>query len=520
MSSEQVLNYLSGQWVAGAPEGRFDVMNPTTGEVIGYGSTAGLDIAGALRFGRDVGGPALRALTFKQRAALLAQASKVLAASRDALIEVAVRNGGNTRNDAKFDIDGATGTLHAFSKIGEELGDRVTLSDGEVIPLGRSGRWCAQHLWTSKRGVAIHINAFNFPAWGMFEKAAVALLAGAPVLSKPAPSTAPLAVACLKLLLDAEIFPAGALQLLAGPPGDLLDHVSAQDTVAFTGSYATACALRAHPALIASGAHLNVEADSVNAAVLAPDLSEDAEAYHLFINDLTREVTQKAGQKCTAIRRVFIPADRIDAVTEALSEKIQALVLGDPALLDVNIGPVNALDQRARVLAAVEQLKTYGARVAFQWQGDIRGASEASGAFVRPTLLRIDDPDATPLVHFAEVFGPIATLMPYDGTPSQAAALVNRSGGGLLASAYTNDEAFALSFVSLTAPFHGRVYIGDDRCASQSFGSGAVLPLLNHGGPGRAGGGSELGGADALHAYMQKTALQGSRRLMDKAQQL
>jgi oxepin-CoA hydrolase/3-oxo-5,6-dehydrosuberyl-CoA semialdehyde dehydrogenase len=520
MSSEPILNYLCGQWVAGAPAGRFDVLNPTTGEVIGHGSTEGLDLGAALRFARDVGGPALRALTFKQRGALLAAASKALADAREPLIDIAIRNGGNTRNDAKFDIDGATGTLHAYAKLGEELGERFTLPDGDPIPLGRSGRWCAQHLWSSKRGAAIHINAFNFPAWGMFEKAAVALLAGAPVVSKPAPSTSPLAVACVRVLTDAGLLPDGALQLLAGPPADLLDHLTSQDTVAFTGSYATACALRAHPAFVSAGAHLNVEADSVNAAVLAPDLTEDAEAYHLFINDLTREVTQKAGQKCTAIRRVFVPADRVEAVTAALSDKLQALVLGDPALSDVNIGPVNSPEQRQRVLSAVEALRADGAEVVFQWRGDLRGGDEAVGAFVRPTLLRVDDPVGATCVHLTEVFGPVATVMPYDGSPAAAAALVNRAGGGLLASAYTNDEGFALAFLQGVAPYHGRVYIGDDRCAAQSFGSGAVLPMLNHGGPGRAGGGSELGGVSALYGYMQKSALQGSRRLIDRAKAL
>lgn len=517
MSSEQVLNYIKGQWIGGTEEGRFDVLNPATGEVIGWGSSDGLDLGEAVRWGREVGGANLRAMSFGQRAAMLGKMSKVLLEAREALITIAVRNGGNTRGDAKFDIDGATGTLHAYAKLGEGLGERTSLSDGEMIPLGRSGRWCAQHLWTTKRGIALHINAFNFPAWGMFEKAAVALLAGVPVLSKPAPSTSPVAAAAVRALADAGVLPEGALQLLCGPPGNLLDHVQSQDIIAFTGSYATAQRLRQHPTITSQGPHLNLEADSVNAAVLGPDVEQGTETYHLFINDLTKEISQKAGQKCTAIRRVFVPPARMDDVIADLSEKLQALALGDPNNQDVNIGPVNSPEQQQRILKGIDTLLESGAKVAFQWQGDLIDVQQNQGAFIRPTLLRVDSPDTCSHVHDTELFGPVAILMPYDGTAPSAISLVNRSGGGLLASSYTNDESFALAFLTGVAPFHGRVYIGDDRCAAQSFGSGAVLPQLNHGGPGRAGGGSELGGLPALHAYMQKTALQGSRRIIDKA---
>lgn len=515
--TDTIQSYLCGQWRSGDENGRFTVVNPATNEVIGAGSTSGLDLAAAFEHARDVGVPALRAMTFAERGALLGAISKNIQAAREALIETAIQNGGNTRGDAKFDIDGATGTLYTYSKIGAEIGDQRWIVDGDRIDIGRTGRWCGQHLLVPRDGVAVHINAYNFPAWGMCEKLAVALLAGMPVITKPAPSTAPLAVDIVRNIIDAGILPEGALQLLSGPPNDLLDHVGPQDVIAFTGSNATAQRLRTHPAVVANNTHLNVEADSVNAAVLAPDVEEGDDTYHLFIRDLAREITQKAGQKCTATRRVFVPAERIDVVQEALAAALEATVVGDPTAENVRMGPLNDRAALARVLEGIAALEAEGARRVSGAGVDLEpvgGTSE--GAFISPILMRQDAPKESVAAHQTEVFGPIATLMPYSGEASEAVDLVNRGGGGLVASIYSDDPTFVEVAVLGVAPHHGRVYVGDKRCAAQSWGTGAVLPTLNHGGPGRAGGGAELGGVIGLHAYLQRVALQGSRRIVTR----
>lgn len=514
----EIKSYLCGRWQSGAPEGRFELVDPSTGEVVATGSTAGLDLSDVLAYARNTGGPALRAMTFGERGEMLARLAGALHEQRERFLDVAAANGGNTRKDAKFDVDGAIGTLQYYAGVGKKLGDRRWLVDGEGIALGRSGRWWGQHIRVPRQGAAIHINAFNFPAWGTFEKAAVAWLAGLPVVTKPAPDTALLTCEMVKVALDAGVLPEGALQLLAGEPGDLLDHVASQDVVAFTGSSRTGGIVRRLERLVEQGVAVNVEADSLNAAVLGADVEEGSETWHLFIGDVVRDMTQKAGQKCTAIRRVLVPRARLEAVEAALVERLSAVRVGDPRRDDVDMGPLTSQRQLQSVLEGLAAYEAAGARRIFGSGAEVErvGLEAGQGYFVSPVLLRADEPLASDLLHEREVFGPVATVMPYDGTADEAIAIVARAGGGLVTSVFSDDEAFVTAVVLGIAPYHGRVYIGDERCASQTLGPGTVLPMMVHGGPGRAGCGEELGAERGLELYLQRVALQGSRRLVER----
>ncbi|GAB4509955.1 MAG: hypothetical protein Tsb0020_26800 [Haliangiales bacterium] len=511
---KQLASYVSGAWVEGTGGAR-PLVNPSTEEVIAETSTDGVDFAGALEFARERGGEALRSLTFAERGALLARMADVMHGAREELIALAIENGGNTRGDAKFDIDGASATLSAYAAIGEELGATQVLLDGDPVQVGRTARYEGMHIRVPRRGVAVHVNAFNFPAWGLGEKAATALLAGMPVVTKPATATALVAHRLMQLWVEADILPAGALSLVTGGAGDLLSHLGGQDVLAFTGSSDTAETLRALECVTARSVHVNIEADSLNAAVLGADVSPGSEAWQLFVADVTRDITQKAGQKCTAIRRVLVPAERLDEVAEALSERLTGTVVGDPSDKRVRMGPLSTADQLRDVRAGV-------ARLAEQTEAVCGGLGEVSavgvpdgrGFFVGPMLRLARDARAATAVHEHEVFGPVATLMPYSGDADEAAELVALGGGGLVASAYSNDRALARALVLGLAPFHGRVYLGSDKMAAQSMGPGTVLASLLHGGPGRAGGGEELGGLRGMGLYQQRTAVQGDKGLL------
>jgi 3,4-dehydroadipyl-CoA semialdehyde dehydrogenase len=493
------------------------LLNPATEEPLAGTSTAGLDLAAAVRHGREVGGPELRGMTFGERAALLTRMAKALHERREELLDLAIANGGNTRSDAKFDVDGATGTLAAYGRLGEPLGDRRVLVDGGGVALGRSSRFYGMHLLTPREGVAVLINAYNFPAWGFAEKAACALLAGMPVLCKPATSTALVTARMVEALVEADLLPAGAIQLVAGPAGDLLDHLGPQDVVAFTGSAATGLGIRSRENLLRSSVPVNVEADSLNAAVLAPDVEAGSDTFGLFLKDVVRELTQKAGQKCTAVRRVLVPADRVDEVQEELRERLAGLVVGDPADRDVRMGPLATRNQLEDAREGIAELAAEG-RVALGGPEAVeaRGVPAGKGFFVAPTLIRLEDGDAAEAVHRREVFGPVATLVPYDGTAAAAARLVARGEGCLVSSAYGDDRAWLESLVLGTAAWNGRLYLGTAKVADQAPGSGVALPFLNHGGPGRAGGGSELGGLHGLRLYQHRTAVQGGRGLLER----
>jgi oxepin-CoA hydrolase/3-oxo-5,6-dehydrosuberyl-CoA semialdehyde dehydrogenase len=508
-------SFVGGRWFEGTGEPD-TLVNPATEEPLARVSATGLDRAKALAHARDVGGPALRALTFEQRGALLKGMCDALVAHRDELLDLAVANGGNTRSDAKFDVDGATFTLSTYAEIGRSLGARKVLADGEGVTLGRSPRFHGQHLSVPRQGVAIHINAFNFPAWGLAEKAACALLAGMPVVSKPASSSALVAHRIMEILVDGQVLPEGALSLLVGSVGDLLQHVGPQDVVAFTGSSQTGNKIRALAPVIENSVRVNVEADSLNAAVLGPDVEAGSETYELFLKDVLRDMTQKAGQKCTAIRRVLAPAAMADRVRDDLADRLRAVVVGNPALDSVRMGPVATAQQHRDVREGIDLLARDG-RLVFGVP-DLKplGVPDGKGFFVGPVLIEVEPGAAAPNVHGHEVFGPASTIVPYDGSAGDAASLVSRGNGGLVSSVYSDDADFTGDVVLGLAPFHGRVFLGSAKIAEMSPGPGTVLPHLVHGGPGRAGGGEELGGLRGLAFYRQRVALEGSRPVIEK----
>jgi 3,4-dehydroadipyl-CoA semialdehyde dehydrogenase len=515
---KELASYVCGGWVAGPGRGE-TLVNPATEEALATASSEGVDFARALAFARERGGPALRAMTFRQRGELLRAMSQALHARRDELLVLGIANGGNTRSDAKFDVDGAIATLAAYADLAAELGDGRVLLDGEGTALGRSARLYGQHVYVPRQGVAVQINAFNFPAWALGEKAACALLAGMPVLAKPATSSALVAHRMVEILIAEKTLPEGALSLVCGDPGDLLEHLGGQDVLAFTGSSGTAAVLRASRGITQASTHFNVEADSLNAAVLGPDAADGSDLVNLFVGDVVRDMTQKAGQKCTAIRRVMVPAAIVDAILERLRERLLAVKVGDPSREDVGMGPVATARQWKDVREGIARLAAgaSGARTVCGGveRVDALGVGKGKGFFVAPTLLHAPEPRAGDATHAHEVFGPVATLMPYDGSATAAVTRVAWGGGGLVSSVYSDDKEFAREVVLGIAPLHGRVTLGTSKTASQAIPPGTVLPQLLHGGPGRAGGGEELGGRRGLALYMQRVALQGDRALVE-----
>jgi len=507
-------SYLQGRWVEGGS--RQTLVNPATEEPLAEAGSAGLDLAGALEVARRAGGAALREMTFAQRGRLLKAVADALQAHRDELLDLAVRNGGNTRGDAKFDVDGAIHTLSTYAELGQGVGEVRFLVDGEGLSLARSPRFHGQHLMVPRHGVAVHVNAFNFPAWGLAEKAAVALLAGVPVVSKPATSSAMVAHRIVEILVGAQALPEGALSLLVGSPGDLLEHLGPQDVVAFTGSSDTGARIRVMPQVIAHSVRVNVEADSLNAAVLGPDAEAGSETYELFLKDVVRDMTQKAGQKCTAIRRVVVPASMPDRVRDDLADRLQAVTVGNPAHEGVRMGPVATAGQREDVRKGIDLLARDGRLVFGDAEPRPVGSPAGKGFFVGPVLIEVEPGAAAPTVHSHEVFGPVATVVPYSGVGAEAVELVCRGRGGLVSSIYSEDAAFTTEVVMGLAPYHGRVFLGSARIGELSPGPGTVLPQLVHGGPGRAGGGEELGGLRGLSFYLQRVALEGSRPMIER----
>jgi 3,4-dehydroadipyl-CoA semialdehyde dehydrogenase len=452
----------------------------------------------------------LRALSFAERAALLKETAKAIQAHRDELLDLAVSNGGNTRSDAKFDVDGAIFTLQTYAELGEKLGAAKFLVDGEGLQLGRSPRFHGQHVCVPRHGVAVQINAFNFPAWGFAEKAASALLAGMPVFSKPATSSAMVAHRVMEILVEKKILPDGTLSLLAGGHGDLPALLGAQDVLAFTGSGDTGARIRALRNILLESVRVNVEADSLNAAVLGPDAGPGGEMYETFLKDVLRDMTQKAGQKCTAIRRVLVPAEHAATVRDDLAEGLKAVRVGNPALEETRMGPLATGSQLADVREGVGRLAADG-KAAFGSAAPLEG----KGFFISPVLMEFEKGELAPSVHAREVFGPVASLLPYSGKGAEAVAIVALGNGGLVSSVYSEDAAFLEEIVAGIAPYHGRIFLGHPKI-EMSPGPGTVLPQLVHGGPGRAGGGEELGGARSLGFYMQRVALEGSRPVIQK----
>ena len=505
-------SYVGGRWHTPDAEG-VPLHDAVTGAEVATVSSAGVDMAAALEYGRRVGGSALRELTFHQRAALLKALASHLMEHREELYALSARTGA-TRGDSKFDIDGGIGVLFGYGSKGRrELPNDTVLVDGNVEPLGKGGTFVAQHVLTSLRGVAVQINAFNFPAWGPLEKFAPAFVAGVPSLVKPASQTAYLTARLVELVIESGLVPEGSLQLVAGSAGDLLDHLTEQDLVSFTGSASTAQYLRGHQNLLRRGVRFNAEADSLNCSVLGPDAAPGTAEFDLFVKQLVTEMTVKAGQKCTAIRRAFVPVPLMDAVAEATAERLRRVVVGNPANPDVRMGALASLEQREEVRRSLKALLEAG-RVVF---GDpehveVLDADAERGAFLSPVLLRAEDADA-PQPHEVEAFGPVSTLLPYEGT-GRVVELAARGLGSLVGSIVTGDAAFARDVVLGIAPWHGRLLVLDAENARESTGHGSPLPALVHGGPGRAGGGEELGGIRGVCHYMQRTAVQASPRVL------
>ncbi len=506
-------SYMCGEWHEGEGAPTF-LHDAATGEPVAELRQGGLDRGAALAYARSVGGPALRALTFAQRGEMLGALAKVIHAHRDELLDLSRVNGGTTRGDGKFDVDGASGTLSYYAYLGKKLGDATVLLDGDEESLMRSKRFVGQHVLTSRRGAAIHINAFNFPAWGLAEKAAVAWLAGMPVLAKPGTATSLLTHRVVQLWVEARVLPKGALSLLVGSAGDLLDHAGPQDCVAFTGGSATAAKIRSHAALIRHNVRVNIEADSLNAAVLGPDVAPGSDTFQMVVNLVTRDLTQKCGQKCTAVRRIIVPEAHADDLIEALVERLDGVTVGDPGARGVEIGPASSKAQQRSVEEGLAALSDAATCV---WQGDLPAGAPEGACFVRPSLFRADRGLETPFVHEHEVFGPVATILPYDGSVDAAVDLVAAGGGGLVASLYSDDASWGGDVAFGIAPYSGRVHWGSVKVHDQSPGPGTVLPNFVHGGPGKAGGGEELGGRRGLGFYMQRTAIQADRGLLKRA---
>jgi oxepin-CoA hydrolase/3-oxo-5,6-dehydrosuberyl-CoA semialdehyde dehydrogenase len=502
-------SYVMGAWRSGAGAGTA-LRDASTGEVIVHATAEGFDHAAILQHARRVGGPALRNLTFHERAALLRALGKKLFEFKDEFYTVSYRTGA-TKADSWIDIDGGIGTMLSFaSKGGRELPNSRVLLDGGVEGLSKNGSFVGQHICLPLEGAAIHVNAFNFPVWGMLEKLAPALLAGMPVIVKPATATAYLTECVVRRIVAAGVLPPGVLQLIAGSVGDLFDHLGCQDVVSFTGSANTAAKLRAHPAVLRHSVRFIAETDSLNSSILGPDASPGSPEFDLYIKEVVREMTAKAGQKCTAIRKVLVPAPLADAVTASLEAALARIVVGDPRAAGVKMGPLASLEQRGEVLARIAELR----REAELVSGDIEAFSPAGGdrergAFLPPVLLRCRDAARASAVHAVEAFGPVATVLPYDGL-EDAIALARRGEGSLVGSVFTADDAVATRLVLGLAPYHGRVLVVNRHCAQESTGHGSPLAPLVHGGPGRAGGGEEMGGMRGVLHYMQRTALQGS----------
>jgi oxepin-CoA hydrolase/3-oxo-5,6-dehydrosuberyl-CoA semialdehyde dehydrogenase len=492
-------------------------LNPATEETVATACCGGVDLAAALQFARSKGGPALRALTFAQRAELLARMAAAIHDHRDELIETSVLNGGTTRGGAKFDVDGAAGTLAAYAEIGKRLGDARELADGEPVAIGRGAKLAGRHLFVPREGVAVFINAYNFPAWGFAEKAATALLAGMPVINKPATATAWTAVRLAELLAEAAILPEGAFQQVLGPVTALLERLGPQDVVAFTGSSRTGTAVRGVPALLRHGVRVNVEADSLNAAVLAPDVEPGSSAWQTLVRDVVRELTEKSGQKCTATRRVIVPEARADELLAELADRLGTLKIGNPASRDVELGPLATKQQMLDVREGCARMRA-AAQAAFgsERPSALIDVPEGKGFFAGPMLFVARGEKAIDETHRDEIFGPVSTLIPYDGAPDSAIALVRRGGGMLVSSVYGDDRDASARIARGIAPWVGRVCLVDSKSEGTTLPPGMVLPDLIHGGPGRAGGGEELGGLRGVHHYMQRAAFQGPRALIER----
>lgn len=511
---QRVESFLLGKWVAPG-EGARSIAHAITGEVIAEAGNDNLDFSGMVDFATSKGGAALRAMSFHQRADMLKKLALYLNEHKEKLYEISFATGA-TAMDHMVDVDGGIGTLFVYASKGrKELPNSDILIDGDREQFGKTGAFLGQHVYTSKPGVAVHINAFNFPVWGMLEKLAPSLLAGMPAIVKPATVSCYVTEACVRLMNDSGVLPEGAVQLVTGGLGNTLDVLSCQDMVTFTGSADTALHLRNSGNLVANGVPFSSEQDSLNASILGPDAISGTPEFDLFVKEVTREVTVKAGQKCTAVRRVLVPQDQVSPVIEALSGRLGKTTVGDPQVDGVRMGALVSQEQRKDVLAKAEVIATEAERV-FGGQDGFApvGGDIEKGAFVAPTLFHCADPDAATVVHETEAFGPVSTIMGYRDL-DHAIALANRGQGSLVASVITHDPEVARAVTVGSGPYHGRLYFNDRDSMAESTGHGAPMPHLVHGGPGRAGGGEELGGIRGVKHFMQRTAVQGGPAVLD-----
>ncbi len=505
--TRQLESYAAGRWFTADDEGR-PLLDAATGDEVARISSAGLDLGEMVAHAKRVGGPALRALTFHERAGLLKAMAKDLTEHKDAFYELSYATGA-TRRDSAVDIDGGIGTVFSIASKGtREMPNDTVYLDGGLERLGRGGTFLGQHVYTSRPGVAVQINAFNFPVWGMLEKLAPAFLAGVPTIVKPAAQTAYLTEAVVRRIVESGLLPEGTLQLLCGSPQGLLDELTVQDQVAFTGSAHTAGLLRNHTNVLHGGVELNVEADSLNCSILGPDVTADDPELDLFVKGVVAEMTVKSGQKCTAIRRVIVPRERVDAVTDAIVARLEKTTVGNPRSEAVRMGALVSLDQREEVRKAIQSLRASAELV----YGDpdhveVVDADLDHGAFISPVLLRAHDGAVEP--HDVEAFGPVSTVIAYDDM-DDAVALAAQGKGSLAGSVVTHDADVARRLVLGLAPYHGRILVLDRDDAAENTGHGSPLPVLVHGGPGRAGGGEELGGVRGVLHHMQRTAVQAS----------
>ncbi|WP_299608530.1 phenylacetic acid degradation bifunctional protein PaaZ [uncultured Tateyamaria sp.] len=502
----QVHSFAAGTWVPPGSGAR-SISSAITGDVIAEAGNDRLDVQAMRGYARDVGGPALRAMTFHDRARMLKALALHLREHRQVLYDLSFDTGA-TQSDHLIDIDGGIGTMLVFASKGRrEMPDAQVYLDGAPEQLGRAGHFFGQHICTPLQGVAVHINAFNFPVWGMLEKVAPTLLAGVPAIVKPATATSYVTEACVRLMIDSGLLPDGALQLVSGGIGDMLDHMDCQDVVTFTGSAHTARKLRSNANLLDNAVRFTAEQDSLNASVLGPDAVPGTPEFDLFVKEVQREMTAKAGQKCTAIRRIMVPEAHVDAVIDAINARLAKTTVGDPRDEATRMGALVSNTQKNDVLEKAAQIETEAERV-FGNPDDF-AMSGSKGAFVPPMLFHCADPDAAQAVHDVEAFGPVSTVMPYRDV-AHAAVLLNRGKGSLVASVITHDSDVAREISMASAAFHGRLYFNNRDSMAEATGHGAPLPHMVHGGPGRAGGGEELGGIRAVKHYMQRTAIQGS----------
>jgi oxepin-CoA hydrolase/3-oxo-5,6-dehydrosuberyl-CoA semialdehyde dehydrogenase len=501
-------NYIEGQWTEHQGDG-FPQYNSISGELIATAGSDGIDYASVMAYGRNIGGPALRKMTFRERGLMLKNLALHLHGIRKKYYPLSFQTGA-TKADSWIDIDGGIGTLFAYASLRKKLPASTVYVDGETANLSKEGTFIGHHIMTPKHGVAIHINAFNFPIWGMLEKVSVNWLAGMPAVVKPSEITSFLTQSMVQDIIDSGIVPEGAIQLVCGPGHGILDPVTSQDVVTFTGSASTGRMLKSLPQIVEHAVPFNMEADSLNAAVLGEDAAPGTEEFDLFIKEVRREMTVKCGQKCTAIRRIIVPEELVEDVQLALSRQLQKTTIGDPQVEGVRMGSLVARSQMEEVKRRVEELSresqiVYGDLESFE----VVGGSKDKGAFFSPILMVNDDPFNKQSTHHVEAFGPVSTILPYKNL-DEAIELANMGKGSLVSSIATADDQIARDYVMGSAAFHGRILILNRESAVESTGHGSPMPLLSHGGPGRAGGGEEMGGLRGVKHYLQRTAVQGT----------